>query len=63
MTMYQEVLREIYVWSKLKHENVIELLGMTAIFDQTISMVSPLMSRGNAIDYVQNPDVDPRPLV
>ncbi|KAL4078967.1 kinase-like domain-containing protein [Scleroderma yunnanense] len=59
----ERVLREIYVWSKLKHKNVIELLGITTAFDHTISIVSPLMSRGNAFDYVQNQDVDPRPLI
>lgn len=57
------VLREVYVWSKLRHENIIELLGITTAFDNTISIVSPLMSRGNAFDYVQNLDVDPRPLI
>lgn len=63
VTMLQGVLREVYVWSKLRHENIIELLGITTAFDNTISIVSPLMSRGNAFDYVQNLDVDPRPLV
>ncbi|KIM62069.1 hypothetical protein SCLCIDRAFT_845889 [Scleroderma citrinum Foug A] len=29
----------------------------------TISIVSPWMDRGNAHDYVQNKDVDPRPLL
>ncbi|KIM68087.1 hypothetical protein SCLCIDRAFT_106259 [Scleroderma citrinum Foug A] len=60
---YQRVLREVYVWSKLDHDNVIKLLGITTSFDDTISIVSPLMSRGNAFDHVKNPDVDPRPLI
>ncbi|KIM61181.1 hypothetical protein SCLCIDRAFT_49614, partial [Scleroderma citrinum Foug A] len=55
--------REVYVWSKLKHINVAELLGITTAFDHTISIVSPLMSNGNTFDYVQNPDNDPRPLI
>lgn len=61
--MHQRVLNEVYVWSKLRHNNVNELLGITTAFDDTISIVSPLMSQGNAFDYVQNPDIDPRPLV
>ena len=62
--MYQRLLKEAYVWSKLDHENVIKLLGLTATgFDHTPSIVSPLMSRGNAFDYVQNPVIDPRRLV
>ena len=62
--MYQKLLNEVYVWSKLVHENIIKLLGLApADFDHTLSIVSPLMSRGNAFDYVQNPVIDPRPLV
>ena len=61
--MYQKLLEEVYVWSKLDHENVIKLLGLTTTFDHSLSIVSPLMSRGNAFDYVQVPGVDPRPLV
>ncbi|KIM61268.1 hypothetical protein SCLCIDRAFT_912632 [Scleroderma citrinum Foug A] len=61
--MYQKLLKEVHVWSKLDHENVIKLLGLTAAFNHTLSIVSPLMSRGNAFDYVQDPDVDPRPLI
>lgn len=63
MTPYQRVLREVYIWSKLNHENIITLLGITTVFDHSISIVSPLMSRGNVFEYVQNTDVDPRPLV
>ena len=61
--MYQKLLKEAYVWSKLDHANIIKLLGLTAAFNHTLSIVSPLMSRGNAFDCVQDPDVDPRPLV
>ena len=61
--MYQKLLKDVYVWSKLDHENVIKLLGLTAAFDHTLSIVSPLMSSGNVFDYVQDPSVDPRPLV
>ncbi|KIM61395.1 hypothetical protein SCLCIDRAFT_879145 [Scleroderma citrinum Foug A] len=63
LPVLEKLLKEVYVWSKLDHENVIKLLGLTAAFDHTLSVVSPLMSRGNAFDYVQDSDVDPRPLI
>jgi len=63
MIMYQRLLAEVYIWSKLAHENILELLGITTAFDHTISIVSPLMPRGNAFDFVQDVDNDPRPLV
>ena len=61
--MYQKLLKEIYVWSKLCHENVTKLLGVTATFDHKLSVMFPLMSRGNAFDYVQDLAIDPCPLV
>jgi len=60
---YQRLLREVHVWSQLEHKNIVKLLGVTTAFDHTISVVSPLMSRGDAFNYVQDPKVDPRPLV
>ena len=63
MTSDQRILRRTYVWRNLAHENVVKLLGITINFGHTISIVSPLMSRGDAFRYVQNPNVDPRPLV
>lgn len=59
----QRFLQEVHVWSKLSHENVLPLLGITTKFDLTVSIVSPWMERGNAREYVQNKAVDPRPLV
>ncbi|KIM69149.1 hypothetical protein SCLCIDRAFT_40584, partial [Scleroderma citrinum Foug A] len=55
--------REIYAWSKLYHKNVLPLLGITTEFDRTISIVSAWMEKGNAHEYVQDKEVDPRPLV
>jgi len=60
---YQSLLREVHVWSKLCHRNVLPLLGITTKFDQTVSIVSAWMTPGNAHGYVQNIEVDPRPLV
>ncbi|KAL4068442.1 kinase-like domain-containing protein [Scleroderma yunnanense] len=59
----QRVLREVHLWSKLRHQNVVPLLGFVTQFDLTISIVSEWMHKGNAFEYVQNTDVDPRPLL
>ncbi|KAL4069224.1 kinase-like domain-containing protein [Scleroderma citrinum] len=53
---------EVLLWSKLCHENIASLCGFT-IFDASIALVSPWQERGNAHDYVQKSDVDPRPLL
>ena len=63
MTLDQRILRRIYVWWDLAHDNVVKLLGITINFGHTISIVSPLMPRGDAFRCVQDPNVDPRPLV
>ncbi|KAG6331215.1 hypothetical protein ID866_7877 [Astraeus odoratus] len=59
----KKVLREVHVWSKLKHENILPLLGITTDFDATVSLVSKWMESGNAYSYVQDKTIDPRPLV
>ncbi|KAI6044495.1 kinase-like domain-containing protein, partial [Pisolithus marmoratus] len=56
-------LREVHLWSKLHHDNILPLLGITTDFDYTMSIVSPWMERGDARKYVQNMSIDPRPLV
>ncbi|KAL4073459.1 kinase-like domain-containing protein, partial [Scleroderma citrinum] len=55
--------REIHIWSKLRHDNVLPLLGITTIPHGMVSVVTEWMSRGNAHDYVQDASVDPRPLI
>ena len=60
---FQDIVREVHAWSKLCHKNVLSLLGITTEFDRTISLVSVWMENGNAHDYVQDKEVDPRPLV
>ncbi|KAI6008846.1 kinase-like domain-containing protein [Pisolithus orientalis] len=62
-TVPKTILREVHVWSKLMHPNVLPLLGITTKLDSTISIISKWMSNGNAHDYVQDPKVDPRPLL
>ncbi|KAG6332173.1 hypothetical protein ID866_6912 [Astraeus odoratus] len=63
LTSIQKVLREAHIWSKLSHANVLPLMGITTDFDKTLSIVSQWMAAGNAHDYVQDKDVDPRPLI
>lgn len=41
-TVHQHAARELQVWSKLKHVNVLELLGL-ALFNDRLAMVSPWM--------------------
>ena len=56
-------LKEVHAWSKLAHENVLPLIGITTQFDLTVSIVSPWMEKGTARDHVRDKSVDPRPLV
>ncbi|KAL4079686.1 kinase-like domain-containing protein [Scleroderma citrinum] len=53
----------MHLWSKLRHENIVPLLGITTKFDDTVSIVSEWMVNGNAHDYVQSRANDPRPLL
>ena len=60
----QKFLKEVHAWSKLAHENVLPLIGITTQFDLTVSIVSPWMAKGNARNHVlRDKSVDPRPLV
>lgn len=50
--------RELYHWSKLKHRNVLPLMGL-AIFKGYLSMISGWMENGDMTSYLkQNPDAD-----
>lgn len=50
--------RELYHWSKLKHPNVLPLMGL-AVFRKYISMVSGWMENGDLPSYLkQTPDAD-----
>ncbi|KIM61219.1 hypothetical protein SCLCIDRAFT_909920 [Scleroderma citrinum Foug A] len=59
----KKFLEEVYIWSKLDHENILPLLGITLEFDMTVSMVSAWMEKGNARAYVQDKAIDPRSLI
>ncbi|KAL4072045.1 kinase-like domain-containing protein [Scleroderma citrinum] len=63
LEVIKDAVREVHTWSKVRHKNVHPLLGITTEFDHTISFVSAWMEKGNAHDYVQDVEVDPRPLI
>lgn len=51
------------MWSKAKHPNVQELMGII-MFQERLGMVSLWMDNGNLQEYVRkNPDVDRYELV
>ncbi|KAG8711851.1 hypothetical protein FRC08_015350 [Ceratobasidium sp. 394] len=47
----KEFSRELYIWWKLRHENVIKLHGF-AQFHGRVGMVSPWMANGNVMEYI-----------
>lgn len=59
----KRILREVHLWSKLSHKNIVPMLGISTDFDSTISIISDWMEMGNAFSYVQNQKNDPRPLI
>ncbi|KAI6021105.1 WD40-repeat-containing domain protein [Pisolithus marmoratus] len=59
----KRIFREVHTWSKLSHENIVSMFGISLDFDSTISIISEWMPLGNAHTYVQNLENDPRPLV
>ncbi|KAG8701915.1 hypothetical protein FRC11_011819, partial [Ceratobasidium sp. 423] len=46
-------MREIYYWSKMKHENVHQLMGVIMFNGQSIGMVSEWMENGNLHEYLR----------
>ncbi|KAI6095301.1 kinase-like domain-containing protein [Pisolithus croceorrhizus] len=59
----KRLFKEVHTWSKLRHKNIVPMLGISTEFDSTISIISEWMPLGNAHDYVQNTERDPRPLL
>ncbi|KAG8714120.1 hypothetical protein FRC08_012335 [Ceratobasidium sp. 394] len=54
----KNIAREIYASSKLKHPNVLELIGLSTFRGQ-ISIVSPWMENGTLLEYIaKNPEVN-----
>ncbi|CEL54347.1 putative WD repeat-containing protein alr3466 OS=Nostoc sp, (strain PCC 7120 / UTEX 2576) GN=alr3466 PE=4 SV=1 [Rhizoctonia solani AG-1 IB] len=44
--------REIYYWSKMKHENIHQLMGVVVYMGQSLGMVSAWMENGNLHEYL-----------
>ncbi|KAI6042231.1 kinase-like domain-containing protein [Pisolithus marmoratus] len=59
----KRIFQEVHLWSKLRHENVVRMLGISTEFESTVSIISEWMPFGNAYDYVQDAENDPRPLL
>ncbi|KAI6030719.1 kinase-like domain-containing protein [Pisolithus orientalis] len=57
------IVREIDIWRKLQHKNIVPVFGVVTKIDFAVSIVSEWMEQGNAFDYVQNETIDPRPLL
>ncbi|KAG9089273.1 hypothetical protein FS749_001458 [Ceratobasidium sp. UAMH 11750] len=47
----KSVAREIYAWSTLRHNNVLETLGL-ALFQDQVATVSPWMENGTVLNYI-----------
>ncbi|KAI5119294.1 hypothetical protein M0805_008209 [Coniferiporia weirii] len=53
------VAKEIYIWSKLKHPNVLQLLGFIIDENGLPAFVSGYMDKGTVLDYVKkHPELD-----
>ncbi|KAG6327144.1 hypothetical protein ID866_11945 [Astraeus odoratus] len=59
----KSILREVHLWSKLRHVNIVRMRGISTEFGTTISIISDWMAMGDVHAYVQNNENDPRPLV
>ncbi|CAE6500832.1 unnamed protein product [Rhizoctonia solani] len=54
----RRIAHELYIWTKCKHRNILELIGM-AIFHDNLSIISPWIGSGNLSWFIsQNPQVD-----
>ncbi|KAG8784728.1 hypothetical protein FRC12_018340 [Ceratobasidium sp. 428] len=55
--------RELDIWSRLQHRNILELLGLAQFRDQ-MAMISPWMDQGTLLQYLgRNPAADRYQLV
>ncbi|KAI6001248.1 WD40-repeat-containing domain protein [Pisolithus albus] len=63
MDPLKRILREVHLWSKLRHDNVVRMIGISTEFGSTISIVSDWMALGDSHSYIQNVENDPRPLL
>lgn len=49
----QQLFREIKLWLKLEHENIVPLLGVTDGFSSLPALVSPWFQNGTLTGYLQ----------
>ncbi|CAE6518504.1 unnamed protein product [Rhizoctonia solani] len=55
----QSFRREIHVWHKLSHPNILPLLGVVCLEGAILGMASPFMANGAAPGYInRNPEAD-----
>ncbi|KAI6044496.1 kinase-like domain-containing protein [Pisolithus marmoratus] len=59
----KRILEEVHICSKVNHENILRVLGITTEFDCAVSIVSPWMDNGDAHNYAKNTAIDPGPLM
>ncbi|KAG8692025.1 hypothetical protein FRC09_011481 [Ceratobasidium sp. 395] len=60
----QELIREVRLWSKLSHPNILEFYGLYDAGGMSIYMIAKWMPHGSAPDYLQkNPDANRRNIV
>ncbi|KAG6329102.1 hypothetical protein ID866_9987 [Astraeus odoratus] len=57
------IIRNVQLWSKLRHTNVVRVFGLVTKFDFAVSIILDYIPKGNAFDYVQNRHIDPRPIL
>ncbi|KIM70601.1 hypothetical protein SCLCIDRAFT_1206733 [Scleroderma citrinum Foug A] len=57
------IVEEIRRWTTLQHNNVVSVFGVVTKFEFTVSIISEWIPKGNAYDYVQDVNNDPRPLL
>ncbi|CAE6532542.1 unnamed protein product [Rhizoctonia solani] len=58
-TILKRATREIYNWSKMKHNNIHQLMGVVIFKERSLGMVSEWMGNGNLHEYMRkNPNAD-----
>ncbi|KAJ2913976.1 hypothetical protein MD484_g6442, partial [Candolleomyces efflorescens] len=51
-------IREVGIWKKLHHPNILELYGASSATDPPWFFVSPYMKRGNLVEYLRKVEID-----
>ncbi|KAG6328431.1 hypothetical protein ID866_10658 [Astraeus odoratus] len=57
------IVKSVLLWSELRHTNLVRVFGLVTKLDFAVSIILAYIPKGNAFDYVQNKDIDPRPIV